>query len=85
MSRWTSADENAQRASESPPATPAQSAFDGHAYEVTKLVRRMREITQVGMCWPRYSHTGDRIQMMRDLLSDLDRELSVLSIEGRRP
>ena len=78
MSRYTSADANAELAYA---PTREQVAFDAHAKAVEDLVREMRIITQVGYRWPT---KGDAISRMVELTSDLRRELSVLAIEGVR-
>jgi hypothetical protein len=68
---------------ERPAPTRDQQRFDGHAYAAKLLVDEMQKLTRTGMHWPTYG--DDRIAKMRDLVSDLSRELDVLSIEGVRP
>lgn len=80
---WGTEYDTACAAMERPAPTPAQQAFDSHAYAVKKLVDEMRVLTQTGIHWPNYG--DDRIAKMRELWSDLGRELQVLSIEGARP
>lgn len=63
--------------------TRQQLAFDAHAKAVTDLIYEMRVLTQIGYMWP--TKADDRIAKMRELVSDLSRELDVLSIEGVRP
>lgn len=80
MSRYTSADYNAETAYA---PSRAQLAFDAHAKAVTDLIYEMRVLTQIGYMWP--TKADDRITKLRELVSDLSRELDVLSIEGVRP
>ena len=85
MSRYTSADANAERAADEQrnPPTREQLSFDAHAKAVEDLVREMRLLTQCGYMWP--TKADDRISRMVELATDLKRELSVLAIEGYRP
>ena len=80
---WTSADENAQLASDYVAPTREQATFDAHAKAVVDLGREIRLLTQCGPNWPQKS--ADAIARMVELASDLRRELSVLAIEGARP
>ena len=77
--QWTDTDvaENAYAPSR------AQLAFDAHAKAVVDLIVEMRILTQLGPNWP--NKGDDRITKLRELVSDLSRELDVLSIEGVRP
>lgn len=77
---WTSDNEAAENAKA---PTRQQLAFDAHAKAVVDLIVEMRVLTQLGPNWP--NKGDDRITKLRELVSDLSRELDVLSIEGVRP
>jgi hypothetical protein len=80
---WGTEYDTACKAMERPAPSREQQRFDSHAYAVTELVREMRNLTQTGIHWTTYG--DDRISRMVELVCDLKRELSVLSIEGVRP
>jgi hypothetical protein len=80
---WGTEYDTACAAMERPAPSREQATFDSHAYAVTELVREMRNLTQTGIHWTTYG--DDRISRMAELVCDLKRELSVLSVEGVRP
>ncbi len=72
MSRWTSADTNAERGAPS----REQMLLDARGKRVEDIAREMRLITQVGYGWPGKAGNTAR---MNELSVELARELSVIS------
>jgi hypothetical protein len=83
MSRWTSADTNADRASagHTDKRTPAQRSWDDHSATVAEYAARIRALTQTGSGWARDPRA---LEVVSSIASDMARELQVLRIEGYR-
>lgn len=81
---WSSADDNAQAASDAEAAKPqtrAQIAWDEHSYAVTKIAERLRKLTVLGTHWAR---NPERLAEVDALLDDAMREIRFLVVEGFR-
>lgn len=80
---WTSADTNAQEASDTltDTRTRAQRQWDERSYAIAEMVAKLRGATTQRMTW---STDPKTLAWVDDAISDLSREIRALVVEGYR-